>query len=184
MTQLPNYFPLMLSFKYAQIEYERRFLLRQLPSDLDHNDFTRISDVYVANTRLRLRQMTSPSGDIVALKLTQKYSAPDLPATETIITNLYLNGVEFEKLGVLNGRSLYKHRYHYHHAGYRWSLDIFQEQLHGLILCDIEAHSAEALAQIPVPSFVAKEVTNDPRYTGGALAAATPEIIATLLADV
>ena len=96
----------MPSFKYAQIEYERRFLLRQLPSDLLLNEFTHIHDVYIPHTRLRLRKMTSSSGELVSLKLTQKYSEPDLPATETIITNFYLNEVEFEKLGVLNGRSL------------------------------------------------------------------------------
>ncbi len=174
----------MSSFKYAQIEYERRFLLRQLPTDLDHNDFTRIDDVYIPGTRLRLRKMTTPSGEILALKLTQKYSQPDMPATETIITNFYLNEAEYGELAGLNGRSLTKHRHHYHHAGYRWSLDVFQAQLHGLILCDIEARSAEALAQIPMPSFAIADVTDDPRYTGGALVAATPEMIAALLADV
>jgi CYTH domain-containing protein len=128
--------------------------------------------------------MSSPSGEIIALKLTQKYSEPDLPASQTIITNFYLNGVEFEKLKVLNGRSLSKHRHTYHHIGYRWSIDVFQEQLHGLILCDIEARSAEELAQIPMPSFAVKEVTDDPRFTGGALIEATPEMIVALLTAV
>ena len=174
----------MSSFKYAQIEYERRFLLRQLPTDLDHNDFTRIDDVYIPGTRLRLRKMTSPSGEIMALKLTQKYSQPDLPATETIITNFYLNEAEYRELAVLNGRSLSKYRHLYHHAGYRWSIDVFQTQHHGLILCDIEARSAGELAQIPMPSFASQEVTDDPRFTGGSLVTATSEMMAALLATV
>lgn len=174
----------MTSFKYAQIEYERRFLLAKLPQDISHKQFTIITDIYIPNTRLRLRRITSPDGEILALKMTQKYSQPDLPATQTIITNIYLNEVEFAKLRVVNGRLLTKHRYTYHHAGNRWSLDVFQGNQQGLILAEIEARSAEQLAEIPTPSFVVKEVTDDPRFTGGALIEATPESIATLLADV
>jgi CYTH domain-containing protein len=174
----------MPTFKYAQIEYERRFLLKQLPSDLQLDQFTIIHDVYIPDTRLRLRQMLSPSGKVVDLKLTQKYSTADLPPTETVITNFYLNEVEFAKLAQIDGRSLTKHRYPYHHQGLRWSLDLFQGPLHGLILADIEAHSAGALAQIPIPSFARKEVTDDPRFTGGALVQATPESIVSLLTAV
>jgi len=173
----------MPSFKYAQIEYERRFLLRQLPSDLQRDQFIQITDVYIPYTRLRLRKMASPSGEILALKLTQKYRHSDLPASQTIITNFYLNEVEFDTLAGLSGRILSKQRYTYHHAGHRWSLDVFQGPLHGLILAEIEAQSAEALAQVPIPRFAFKEVTDDPRVTGGALVQATAEIIATVLAD-
>ena len=172
----------MPSFKYAQIEYERRFLLTQLPPDTQLDQFTAITDIYIPHTRLRLRKMVSPSGEILALKLTQKYSEPDLPASQTIITNFYLNEVEFETLKAVNGRILSKQRYTYHHAGHRWSLDVFQGPLHGLILAEIEAHSAEALAQIPMPGFASTEVTEDPRFTGGALVRATAETITTLLA--
>jgi CYTH domain-containing protein len=174
----------MTSFKYAKIEYERRFLLTQLPQDIGPEQFTIITDIYIPDTRLRLRQITSSDGEMLALKMTQKYSQPDLPATQTVITNIYLNEVEFAKLRVVNGRRLTKHRYTYHHAGYRWSLDVFQGDLHGLILAEIEARSAEELTQIPTPSFVVKEVTADRRFTGGALVQATAETIATLLADV
>jgi CYTH domain-containing protein len=174
----------MPSYKYAQIEYERRFLLRQLPSDLQYEQFIQITDVYIPYTRLRLRKMASPSGGIPALKLTQKYSRSDLPASQTIITNFYLNEVEFDTLAGLSGRSISKQRYTYHHAGHRWSLDVFQGPLHGLILAEVEAQSAEALAQIPMPSFALKEVTGDLRFTGGVLIEATTETIAALSADV
>ena len=174
----------MPSYKYAQIEYERRFLLRQLPSDLQYGQFIQITDVYIPYTRLRLRKMASPSGEILALKLTQKYSHSDLPASQTVITNSYLNEVEFDTLAGLSGRILSKQRYTYYHIGYRWSLDEFQGPLDGLLLAEIEAQSAEELAQIPMPSFALKEVTGDLRFTGGALIEATTETIAALLADV
>jgi hypothetical protein len=51
-------------------------------------------------------------------------------------------------------------------------------------LADIEARSAELLAQIPMPDFALKEVTDDPRFTGGALVQATPESIVSLLTAV
>jgi CYTH domain-containing protein len=174
----------MPSYKYAQIEYERRFLLRQLPSDLQYEQFIQITDVYIPYTRLRLRKMASPSGEILALKLTQKYSHSDLPASQTIITNFYLNEVEFDTLAGLSGRSISKQRYTYYRIGHRWSLDEFQGPLDGLLLAEIEAQSAEELAQIPMLTFAAKEVTADPRFTGGALIQAKAETITALLADV
>jgi CYTH domain-containing protein len=158
--------------KYARIERERRFLVRELPADLFPADYQRILDRYIPGTRLRLRRIESPAGETLALKLTQKYPAQDGGA-DTVITNLYLSEAEYALLDVLDGLPLCKRRYAYQHGDYRYSIDVFEGQLLGLILCEIEADSSEMLAAVPIPPFAIREVTDDPFFTGGRLVTLT-----------
>lgn len=156
--------------RYALIERERRFLLKQLPPDLDQSQFMLIEDVYITNTRLRLRKMSLPDGTVSALKFGHKHIAPTQQPHETMMTNFYLNEAEFALLTTLPGRQLVKKRFHYAWHGRIFSIDQFQNQLEGLILAEIEALTNEALSAIPIPDFALREVTNDPAFTGGELA--------------
>ena len=55
-------------FKYARVEIERRFLLAALPAELDpRSAYQTFEDRYFLGTSLRLRRVTSPSGEIVEL---------------------------------------------------------------------------------------------------------------------
>ena len=59
--------------KYACLEIERCYLLRELPADLlGQGDYWQIVDRYILDTRLRLRQMTSPRNQTVLYKFSQK----------------------------------------------------------------------------------------------------------------
>ena len=49
------------------------------------------------------------------------------------------------------------------------SVDRFDGPLAGLILAEAEFETAAALAAFPHPDFAVREVTDDPRYGGGAL---------------
>ncbi len=75
--------------RYALIERERRFLLKQLPPKLNLAQFMLIEDIYINDSRLRLRKMTEPSGEVAALKFGHKFVAPDQPAHQTMMTNFY-----------------------------------------------------------------------------------------------
>jgi len=169
--------------KYARIERERRFLVQQLPDDLSA-DYQHILDRYIPGTRLRLRRIESPAGETLALKLTQKYLAAEQAAPHTIITNLYLNAAEYALLNVLDGLPLAKRRYTHPYSGYRYAIDVFEGQLLGLILCEIEADSDEGLTAAPIPTFAIKEVTDDPFFIGGCLATLTSTEIKAHLSEV
>jgi CYTH domain-containing protein len=56
-------------------------------------------------------------------------------------------------------------------AGFDMSIDLFEGDLAGLILAEVEFPTAEALEAYPTPGFALREVTHDPRYNGGALVA-------------
>jgi CYTH domain-containing protein len=94
------------------------------------------------------------------------------------MTNLYLNQAEYDTLLALGGAPLTKRRYGYLQAGMRYSLDIFEGPLAGLILAEIEAHAAGEITRLPVPVFAVREVTADPAFSGGALAQLSPQAFA------
>jgi CYTH domain-containing protein len=141
--------------KYARFELERRWLLTSLPDGADAG--TAIYDRYIVGTRLRLRRMDS------RYKLAQK-DAPSPPDyAVTVITNIYLTPEEYDVLAALPAVELRKRR---HHFG-RYSIDVFEGPLHGLVLAEAEFASPEELRAHPDPDFAVRDVTDDVRYTGG-----------------
>ena len=163
----------MPAHKYARIERERRFLVNQLPKDLDeHGGFTRILDKYITDTRLRLRRIEAPDGEVMQYKLGQKYLVDDDDLASTIMTNIYLNEEEYALLAKLPGTRLVKRRHTYLYAGQRFSLDVFYGQLEGLTLCEIEIPETQTI-DIDLPPFVGRELTQDVRFTGRELVETT-----------
>jgi hypothetical protein len=151
--------------KYSLIEREKRFLLAALPDGMEKS-FRLIEDLYLPDTRLRLRKVTNPLGQILELKLTQKFLVKGQQTAERSITNLYLNQTEYETFATLPGHRLRKRRYGYTVWGYHYAIDVFEEQLAGLMLAEIDyANEPPAL-----PSFALKDVTDDVFFTGGHLA--------------
>ncbi len=159
-----------MAHKYAQIERERRWLLATLPDSLQNSqDYQRIEDRYITGTPLRLRRMTDATGQITARKLTQKYQAADQTAYATTITNFYLDEVSYALLETLPAQILVKKRYTLADGRFQFSIDQFNGPLNGLILAEIEQPDMHSLMQVPHPTFAQREVTEDPRFTGGAL---------------
>lgn len=157
--------------KYARIERERRYLLSMPPVGLNMDgDYSRIVDLYVPNTRMRLRRIEKPSGHVLEYKLTQKYPCENQSPQHRIITNIYLDLVEYEKMSILGGRKLIKRRYEYWWDEHRYIIDVFAGHLRGLILAEIETLDDKALGNLPLPPFAICEVTGESFFTGGCLA--------------
>jgi len=152
--------------KYAELENERRFLVAGGP-DLSTAPFRLIEDLYLINSRLRLRAVTHPDG-AREFKLCKKYGSPD-PASGPI-TNIYLTAGEHAILSGLPGRPLRKRRYRTEWGGKTFGIDVFEGPLAGLVLCEKEADSAEAIRAVEFPPWASQEVTTDPFFTGGNLA--------------
>lgn len=162
--------------RYARVERERRYLLSGLPPGLKLSDpHTQITDNYVTGTRLRLRKVRDPRTNEWTLKLTQKH-APDPPDfSRALITNIYLNGYEYEVLSVFEGNELRKNRYAYEHGGRRYSVDVFLGPLRGLILAETDFDDDAEMDSFPAPEFAALDVTNDELFTGARLVELTAE---------
>ncbi len=164
--------------KYARIEWERRFLVDRFPTEAKVTHVRRIVDRYIDGTRLRLRQMIESDGTEV-LKLTQKISERATGARQGLITNMYLSREEFDVLTKLPAKVLAKTR----HSVRPFGIDVFDGTLDGLIMAEAEFSSDEEASSLVIPSFVHEEVTDDSRFTGGSLVAATRDELRTWLAD-
>lgn len=162
--------------KYACLELERRYLLRELPAGLEaHHPAWLVTDRYITGTRLRLRRMEGIPGGPTVLKLGQKYRAPNQGCGETTMTNLYLDEHEYDRLSKLDAQQLVKRRYRVTYNGRDYSIDVFEGKLAGLMLAETECESVQAFQVLQTPPFAAKDVTTDPFFTGGNLAALTRE---------
>ncbi len=154
--------------KYAHIERERRWLVdRARRPDIAGTPSTLIEDRYISGTRLRLRRMIASDGD-VALKLTKKYAADD-PIARPIVT-AYLDEAEFAVFGALPAATIVKRRYKLMEGGIAFSLDCFEGPLGPLEIAEIEWPDDTGLRALHAPSWAVREISNDPRYQGGALA--------------
>jgi len=179
-TQLPS----LTDNKYARPEYERRFLLKTLPADLDESQFVRIVDHYVKGTRLRLRRLERPGAGIVEYKFAVKFADASLPDGCIALTNLYLTAAEYDYLRPFVGAdSIVKRRYPYMHNGWLYDIDVFEGAQDGLILAEIELETADEFRGFPPPEFAARDVTADPFFTGGNLAMAPRSLITAKLAE-
>ena len=164
--------------RYARVERERRYLLRELPPGLElRAPHAQITDNYVTGTRLRLRKVRAPETNEWTLKLTQKHApgAPDF--SRTLITNIYLSPYEYEVLSVFEGNELRKNRYPYEHEGRLYAVDIFLGSLRGLVTAETDFDADEEMDAFPAPPFAHADVSRDELFTGARLVELTAEDI-------
>jgi len=162
--------------RYARVERERRYLLRELPPGLKPSDpHTQITDNYVTGTRLRLRKVRDPRTNEWTLKLTQKQTPAPPDFSRTLITNIYLSPYEYEVLSVFEGNELRKNRYPYEHEGRLYAVDLFLGNLRGLVLAETDFDDEEELDAFPMPSFAHLDVTCNELFTGARLVELTTE---------
>jgi CYTH domain-containing protein len=164
--------------KYARLERERRFLLRELPTGLSVIDeHTQIFDNYITNTRLRLRKVRAPRAREWTWKLTQKFTPAPPDFSRTIITNIYLSQYEYEVFSVFEGNEIRKNRYPFEFEGREYAVDVFLGALRGLILAETSFETDEELDQFEMPSFALFDVSRDEMFTGARLVELTADEI-------
>lgn len=157
--------------KYARIERERRYLLRDLPEGMTRVDpHLQITDNYMTGSRLRLRKVREPRTNKWTVKLTQKFAPDPNDLSRTAITNTYLNALEAETLSALfNSNEIRKNRYKFEFEGRKFAVDMFLGDLFGLVLAEVSFETDEELDQFTKPPFALADVTNEEMFTGGRL---------------
>lgn len=155
--------------KYSRLEYERRFLVSP---DADWRRFAApysktFADKYLRDSRIRLRTLADSDSDRRLIKLTKKFES-DSPYFQ-MITTIILSAQERELFDTISGNHLKKTRYYHNFQGQVFSVDVFENELEGLILCETESDSLEDLMSIEFPAYTRHEVTEDIFFTGGNL---------------
>ena len=120
----------------------------------------------MTDTRLRLRRMKSD--EEVVWKLGQKVREGDELPELVMLTNIYLSEQEYLALINLDARSLSKTRWHWDFSGRSMAADDFHGPLAGLVLAEVELGLDDE--RLPMPPGAIADVTDDDRFSGGALA--------------
>jgi CYTH domain-containing protein len=164
--------------RYARIEREQRWIARHVPPGARRS--ASIVDRYINGTRLRLRRSDS-DGEVV-FKLGQKIRSDPSDPEVLKLTNLYLSAEEYAVLAALPAGESRKTRWHAAWERRAVAVDQFHGRLDGLVLAEVELGADEPL--LPPPPYALRDVTNEDRFSGGALAFATDAAVAVLLAEV
>lgn len=166
--------------RYARPEYERRFLLAQLPGDACEPRV--VSDRFIRGTRLRLRVVTDrASGEMLQRKAGQKVR-PEGDPTSLLHTSLYLDTGEFEVLRKLEADEVVKTRYRWRFEGRPVAVDVYEGPLVGLIVAELAFDDLDELRSFTPSEPLGPEITHVAELTGPNLAHLDPERVAQLLA--
>jgi CYTH domain-containing protein len=161
--------------RYSRLEREQRWLLDSLPRH--RHDPVEILDRYLTDTRLRLRRVQSDKE--VLWKLGQKVRERSGLPEVVKLTNIYLSEQEYLALTKLDARVLHKTRWHWEFSGRSLAADDFHGPLSGLVVAEVELGPDDERLAMP-PGGIA-DVTDDDRFSGGALASLSAEEAAALL---
>jgi CYTH domain-containing protein len=164
--------------RYAQVEREQRWLLREVPVEATRT--TSIVDRYVIGTRLRLRRAENSDG--VVFKFAQKVRVNPADPEVVKLTNMYLSADEYAVLSGLPAVELRKSRWRVASGDNMLTVDELHDRLDGIVLAEIELAPNEMF--VTTPPFAIKDITNDNRFSGGGLAFATDEQIEALMVEV
>lgn len=149
-------------------ERERKFLVAQLP-DLDALDPPAVlRQGYLAQgdgASTRVRGSNGPNGE--QFTLTVKSGA----STDRLELELPISAEQFEAAWQRTaGQRVSKRRYLIPYGVHTIELDVFDEQLAGLVIAEVEFLDPASLAAFEPPAWFGDEVTDDARYQNAALA--------------
>jgi len=184
VAKLTNENTIVPESKYARVERERRYLLRDLPEGITRADpHLQITDNYITGSRLRIRKVRDPRTNKWTVKFTQKFAPDPNDLSRTIITNTYLNALEAEILSVFNSNEIRKNRYPFEFEGRKFGIDMFLGDLFGLVLAETSFDTDEELDNFLPPPFALADVTNEPLFSGGRLSELTFSEIRAAIAE-
>jgi len=151
------------------IELERTFLAKYVP-DLKGLKCKEVFDIYMpkvfpgGHAPLRLRKNGNK------YELTKKEPAVKGDSSKLIEQNISLTEKEFTFLEKeIEGRRVHKKRYYLPVGNLTAEVDVFQDDLKGLVLIDFEFPDEESKDSFVAPDFCLADVTQEAFIAGGVL---------------
>jgi len=149
------------------LERERKFLVAQLPQLPEHGVALRQGYLAIDGTvSVRVRD-AADEGATLTLKAGRGAVRTELewPLTAEQFAAAWEQ---------TRGRRISKTRYRMHSGEHVIELDVFDDDLGGLVVAEVEFESDAALAAFRPPAWFGTEVTDDETYTNASLAANAP----------
>ncbi len=151
----------------VELEREYTFLMTKLPANLGEFPSKIIEDDFIPassnHPQLRIRR----NGD--SYVITKKSPETNGDSSRMIEHTIELSFEEYTALNQLPGKRLKKRRFAYQIDEYTAEVDVYLNNLEGLVLIDFEFSSDQAMADFIKPSFVGADITQDSLLAGGML---------------
>ena len=148
-------------------EIELTYLPKFLPSGVLLSPFKKMLDIYIPESldhpKLRLRR----SGD--TYEITKKNPISEGDASRQLEITIPLTAEEFADLEKIPGKRINKSRYVYKENNITFEIDVFQGDLKGLVLVDIEFKSVDDKSKFVSPPWCLVDVTQEKFIAGGML---------------
>lgn len=149
----------------SSYEIERKFLVKELPSNLEKYECRRIEQGYLAvernGTQVRLRR----AGSVCSLTV-KRGGGMTRHEWEIEVTEL-----QFQKLWpATEGRRLRKTRYDVPFENFTIEVDIYDGHHKGLIVAEVEFDDEDQCQRFQPPAWLGQDVSGQPRYSNIKLA--------------
>lgn len=150
-----------------EIELERTFLAKELPPNLGTSPQKQMLDIYLPSTAdhptLRIRKI----GDKREITKKEPVSMGDRTILEE--HTIPLREDEYIELSQVPGKRVQKTRYYYTENGRVYEIGVFEEDLKGLVLIDVEFKSVEDMRAFTPPAWILAELKETNFLAGGVL---------------
>jgi len=148
----------------GELEIERKYLLHDLPTDLDTGNGKHIQQGYLCLEEGRhVRVRTKGSKFFLTVKIGE-----GIVRTEHEVE---ISKQQFDALWpATEGRRLEKVRYIYPLDQYEMEIDVYAGELAPLVVAEVEFPSLNASEQFLPPAFVSEEVSGNPLFSNIRLA--------------
>jgi CYTH domain-containing protein len=147
-----------------EIELEKTYLAKELPKDLSKFPGKEIIDIYIPKESVHPDLRIRKKGE--KYEITKKHPKENDPS-EMEEHTIKLTKEEFSVLSKVDSKKARKIRYDYLYEGIKAEIDVFQDDLAGLVLVDFEFDDIKKKNAFQKPDFCLADVTQDKIFAGG-----------------
>lgn len=149
------------------VEIEKTYLVKYIPDNLKNFNNKEILDIYIPlsakHPELRIRK----NGEYLEITKKQPISENNMSINEENTIPLTVD--EYNAISTIKGKRVRKIRYNYEYKNYIAQIDIFQDNLEGLVLAEFEFRTEKELKKFEIPDFCLIDVTDEEFIAGGML---------------
>lgn len=142
--------------------------MKKFPADMETLKSMEVFDIYIPQSAphpiLRIRK----KGD--KFEITKKHPVEGKDSSRQSEETIPLSKEEFQEFAMLQGKRVRKIRHYYPVGADMAEIDVFSDDLKGLILVDFEFKTLEAKNDFIMPDFCLVDITQEKLTAGGILA--------------
>ncbi|HAN08987.1 MAG TPA: adenylate cyclase [Clostridiales bacterium] len=150
------------------LEIEITYLAKSIPEGLGKCEHKEVFDIYLPKGEKHPSTRIRKNGN--KYEITKKKRIDENDASIREEGTLKLTKDEFDTLKMIDGKKVIKERYNYMYNGKIAEIDIFNGELEGLVLVDIEFETPEEKNAFIIPDFCLADVSQEEFTAGGMLA--------------